>query len=242
VQIPVSHHTAARTRRLAGPVIRRETSRLTAGQRRQHFIDAALRLFSTRGFRGTTTRAIAEAAGVSEALLFRHFATKQDLYAAILRTKAEQSGFKARLHTLRRHAKRTNDAALVQELVKATLDSYRRDPEFQRLMLYATLEGHELATASQQVFGRPTFAFLRAYVVERQAAGVLRAGDPGLLAVALVALPAYFALLDSVLGVKRASVLGVKRADASENDTVDLFTRLILDGVRMHADEPTIRG
>ena len=97
-------------------------------------------------------------------------------------------------------------------------------------MLYAALEGHELATASQQVFGRPTFAFLRAYVVKRQAAGVLRPGDPGLLVVALVALPAYFALVDSLLGVKRS--------DRSDDNTVDLFTRLILDGVRQHADEP----
>jgi len=234
VQTPVSRHVSVLAHRVASPITRRTASRLTAEQRRQHFIDAALHLFSTRGVRGTTTRAIAEAAGVSEALLFRHFATKQDLYAAILRTKAEQSGFKARLQTVKRHAKRTNDAALVQELVKATLESYRQDPEFQRLMLYATLEGHELATASQQVFGRPTFAFLRAYIVERQAAGVLRAGDPGLLAVALVALPAYFALLDTVLGVKRAQGSGA--------DTVDLFTRLILDGVRMHPDEPSLLG
>jgi TetR/AcrR family transcriptional regulator len=234
VQTSVSQLPSGSTRRLANPAARRESSRLTAEQRRQHFIDAALHLFCTRGFRGTTTRAIAEAAGVSEALLFRHFATKQDLYAAILRTKAEQSGFKAQLRSFRRHARQTNDAALVEELVRAVLDSYRRDPEFQRLMLYAALEGHELAKASQQIFARPTFAFLRRYVVKRQAAGVLRPGDPGLLVVALVALPAHFALVNSLLGVKLAG--------ESEGDTVDLFTRLILDGVRMHADEPAIRG
>ena len=67
-------------------------SRMNAEQRRQHFIDAALHLFSTRGFRGTTTKAIAEAAHVSEALLFRHFSSKADLYAAILRQKARESG------------------------------------------------------------------------------------------------------------------------------------------------------
>ena len=80
----------------------------------------------------------------------------------------------------------------------------------------------------------PRCAFLRAYVVKRQAAGILRPGDPGLLVVALVALPAYFALVDSLLGVKRS--------DGSDDNTVDLFTRLILDGVRRHADEPTPRG
>lgn len=225
---------AAPATRLVGPVIRREPSRLTGEQRRQHFIDTALHLFSTRGFRGTTTKAIAAAAGVSEALLFRHFATKQDLYGAILRSKAEQSGFRARLQALKRHAKNTDDDALVAALVTATLESYEHDPDFQRLMLYAALEGHELANASQQVFGRPTFAFLRAYVVKRQAAGVFRPGDPGLLVVALVALPAHFALVDSLLGVKRG--------DGSDDNTVNLFTRLILDGVRLHANEPNLRG
>ena len=99
MQPPLIDHAAATP--LADPGTRRETSRLTGEQRRQHFIDTALHLFSTRGFRGTTTKAIAAAAGVSEALLFRHFATKQDLYAAILRSKAEQSGFQARLQALR---------------------------------------------------------------------------------------------------------------------------------------------
>ena len=43
-----------------------------------------MRLFSERGFRGTTTKEIAQAAGVSEAIIFRHFATKEDLYTAII--------------------------------------------------------------------------------------------------------------------------------------------------------------
>jgi TetR/AcrR family transcriptional regulator len=233
VQPPSIDHAATATP-LAGAVTRRETGRLTGEQRRQHFIDTALHLFSTRGFRGTTTKAIAAAAEVSEALLFRYFATKQDLYAAILRSKAEQTGFKARLQALKRHAKNTDDDALVAALVTATRESYERDPDFQRLMLYAALEGHELAAASQQVFGRPTFAFLRAYIVKRQAAGIFRPGDPALLVVALVALPAYFSLVDSLLGVERSA--------GSDDNTLDLFTRLILDGVRVHANEPNIRG
>jgi TetR/AcrR family transcriptional regulator len=42
-----------------------------------------MRLFSQRGFRGTTTKEIAVAAGVSEAMVFRHFANKEVLYSAI---------------------------------------------------------------------------------------------------------------------------------------------------------------
>jgi TetR/AcrR family transcriptional regulator len=53
-------------------------------ERRSQILSVAVNLFSQRGFRGTTTKEIAHTAGVSEAMVFRHFATKEELYAAIL--------------------------------------------------------------------------------------------------------------------------------------------------------------
>jgi len=43
-----------------------------------------MQLFSEQGFDGTSTRAIAEAAGVNEALIFRHFRSKEDLFWSVL--------------------------------------------------------------------------------------------------------------------------------------------------------------
>ena len=57
-------------------------------KRRLQILSVAVRLFSQRGFRGTTTKEIAHAAGVSEAIIFRHFATKDDLYTAIIDLKS----------------------------------------------------------------------------------------------------------------------------------------------------------
>ncbi len=206
---------------------------MSGEQRRQHFIDAALHQFSTRGFRGTTTKAIAAAAGVSEALLFRYFPTKADLYTAILQQKARQAGFAARLETFRRQAKRGDDRSLVHDVVRAIFGSYERDPDFERLMLYAALEGHELATTSRQLFGAPTFALLRDYVIQRQHAGAFRRGDPALLVFGLVALPAYFSMAHRLLGLQVA--------DISDRAAADLFTRIVLDGLRVHADDLTDR-
>src|SRR3982751_5726335 len=56
--------------------------------RREQILATAINLFSRNGFRGTTTKEIARAAGVSEAMVFRHFATKEALYGAILDDKA----------------------------------------------------------------------------------------------------------------------------------------------------------
>ena len=63
--------------------------RLSGEERRQQIVEAAIDLFSRKGFRGTTTREIAEVAGISEAMIFKHFTTKQELYSAIIEVKSE---------------------------------------------------------------------------------------------------------------------------------------------------------
>ncbi|WP_372400014.1 helix-turn-helix domain-containing protein [Azospirillum sp. HJ39] len=60
--------------------------RLDSNARKRAILDAALPLFARKGFAATTTREIAQAAGVSEALIFKHFPTKASLYEAIFLT------------------------------------------------------------------------------------------------------------------------------------------------------------
>lgn len=59
-------------------------SGLDKAARRNAIIDAALPLFAQKGFAATTTKEIAAAAAVSEALIFKHFDSKAALYEAIL--------------------------------------------------------------------------------------------------------------------------------------------------------------
>jgi AcrR family transcriptional regulator len=61
-----------------------QSTRLPAAERRQALIDTALAIFSARSYRGVTTAEIAREAGVSEPVLYRHFASKRDLYLACL--------------------------------------------------------------------------------------------------------------------------------------------------------------
>jgi AcrR family transcriptional regulator len=58
--------------------------RLTADERRRAVVQAALRVFSSGSYAGSTTAEIAREAGVSEPLLYRHFPSKRDLWAACL--------------------------------------------------------------------------------------------------------------------------------------------------------------
>src|ERR1700758_1341172 len=58
--------------------------RVSSEDRRQQIVEVATQLLSRRGYEGTTTRQIADSAEVNEAIIFRHFSTKEDLYWAVI--------------------------------------------------------------------------------------------------------------------------------------------------------------
>lgn len=67
--------------------------RLSAEERKEAIVAAVRDVFAQKGFDGTTTRELAKAAGVSEALLYKHFPSKESLYAAMLNGCAQGPTF-----------------------------------------------------------------------------------------------------------------------------------------------------
>jgi len=67
------------------------TPRMAASGRRAHLLETAARVFTEGSYRGTTTAEIARAAGISEPIIYRHFASKRDLYLATLEYVWEQA-------------------------------------------------------------------------------------------------------------------------------------------------------
>ena len=82
--------------------ITQSQTRLPAAERRRAIVEAALRVFAGSSYSGATTAEIARAAGVSEPILYRHFASKRDLYLACLDAAWEslRAAFDARLAAL----------------------------------------------------------------------------------------------------------------------------------------------
>ncbi len=70
--------------------MQKSVQKLTGSQRREAIIQAAQKVFAEKGFHGTTSKQLAEAAGVSEALVFKHFPSKEALYRAILSSCCRQ--------------------------------------------------------------------------------------------------------------------------------------------------------
>jgi TetR/AcrR family transcriptional regulator len=182
-----------------------------------------VRLFSERGFEGTTTKAIAAAAGVSEGIIFQHFASKEELYAGILDYKAKEAGVGQWEARLRECVERKDDEALVLSLVEQILESNRRDPQFQRLMFQAALHGHPLPKImAQRILPLPQF--LTNYIAKRQKQGAFRKCDPGLAVHAIVSMPSYYGLAKSLFGIDALKL--------TEHQMALSFTQIILGGLR----------
>ena len=197
--------------------------RFPATKRREQLLQAALDLFAQRGFEATTTKAIAAAAGVSEGIIFQHFATKEELYSGILDYKAEKSGVEEWMEQLRGCAEREDDEGLVLSMVERILQSDRCDPQFQRLMFQAALSGHSLPKMMAQRI-LPLHTFLCGYIAKRQKQGMFRKCDPGVAVHAIVSVPSYYGLVKSLFGMDELKL--------PEHELAVSFTQLILGGLR----------
>ena len=193
--------------------------------RRLQILAVAVRLFSERGFRGTTTKEIAQAAGVSEAMVFRHFATKVELYAAILDHKA-CSGTNFEPAAMAADAiRRKDDRAVFESLALGALEHHEHDPEFQRLLLHSALEKHELAQMFFDEFIRRVYEFLGGYIRERQREGALVQIDPSIVVRAFIGMVMHHSLSNNLWDPKRR-LLNISNEQAARN-----FTNILLDGI-----------
>src|SRR5579872_1057777 len=120
--------------------------RLPATERRQQLIEVALKLFAQQGYEGTTTRQIADHAGVTEAIIYRHFPAKEDLYWAVLETQCKQRFDKAKSQNWFEDDLEKSDEDIFTQLAEGILRRNQDDPALLRLMFFCALEKHELAS------------------------------------------------------------------------------------------------
>lgn len=172
-------------------------SRMTSPERRQAIVDAAVDLFAKRGFRGTTTRELAGAVGVSEPTLYQHFKTKSELYTAILESHCDcgPKDMEAHLAPL---IEAEDDWGLFTALGEAMLGWYLDDARYPRLLLYSCLEGHELKELVYETHVVAFYRMLSGYIERRMEKGVFRQMDPMLAARAFAGMFAHLGMIGSV--------------------------------------------
>ncbi|QSR84524.1 TetR/AcrR family transcriptional regulator [Methylacidimicrobium sp. B4] len=164
---------------------------------RDKIIAAATSLFAAHGFKGTTTRMIADLAQVNEALIYRHFPSKEGLYAAIIEKKIEKLA--PLLERLRRAAD-TSDSpqTILREIAREMFASVEDDPQFLRLFYFSGLEGHSLSRMFFEAYIEMFNRYLGSYVLSRSREGVFRPLDPMLTARAFAGIVLHYLVVQTI--------------------------------------------
>ncbi len=166
-------------------------SRIPAAARRASIIRSAAALFGEKGFSGTKTREIAVRAGVSEALIFKHFPSKEDLYAAILAEKSPVPDLVERIQAL---AEQRNDVEVFTTIAE-TIVGGAPDQNLMRLIFFSALENHELSDMFFQNHIRHFYDVLATYIEQRIEDGAFQPVEPLVAARAFMGMLIYHRLL-----------------------------------------------
>jgi TetR/AcrR family transcriptional regulator len=207
-------------------VSRSGQARMPALDRRTQLLDIALNIFSKKGFDRTTTKEIAAAAGVTEAIVFRHFPTKQALYQAVLEDQSDSPGFRKWMEEARERMRRNDDEGLMRAIAEAIIEQYRSDPRMERLMLFAALEGQETALNHHRSVSLPIYELLREYILKRQRGGKLLAFKPEAILAAIAGMAHRYALYTRLFGFQ---------SELTDGEAAETFTRILMGGIKTRA-------
>jgi len=195
---------------------------MPAVDRRHQLLETALDVFSRHGYEGTTTKEIAAAAGVTEAVIFRHFPSKQVLYTAVLEHKRDNPMFHNWLEEARKLMERKDDVGLFRSIASQIIRCYREDLRHQRMVLFAALEGHREGLEHHKQFSMPVFELLRDYILSRQKEGALTDVSPTAMLSAIAGMATHYGMMTQMFGFESCS---------SDETIVDEFTRIIFKGI-----------
>jgi AcrR family transcriptional regulator len=190
---------------------------------RERIMEAAAKLFSEKGYAGTTTRAIAEMADVNEVTLFRHFGTKENLAQEIM----DQLG----------------GPAIAADLHHQFSGDYLQDLTFfGRAMLSVMSErSNEMRMAICEAGNFPEFRdivaenprqlrrMLAGYFERQMEAGIMRKGKPELLAQAFLGMFFSYVVLENFLS---DSI----QPRVSQEEIVEEFVTLFIQGTLPHLE------
>ena len=190
---------------------------------REKILETAIELFAEKGFNGTTTKEIAEAAEVNESLIFRHFSTKRELYGAIIEKKIDdEPGIELPIQTY----KDTKDDHLIfKSIAERMLDKCGNDSSFIRLLHFSALEGHELSDMFFSTYVEYVDMLLCDYIEGRIAEGAFKNVHPLCASQAFIGMVVNHIIVQELFG-------GKKRNEINNDELIETFVTVFLNGIK----------
>ena len=207
--------------------------RIPARDRRLQIMEVAKELFARQGFEGTTTRQIAEHARVNEAIIFRHFPTKEDLYWAIIDRECEVARWQ---QTLRNQlSSGASDREIFAEIAKEILIRRAKDSSLSRLLLFSALENQRRSQRFFQTYVVEYYELIAEFIRRRIEKGAFRSVNPLLAARGFVGMIVYHSLIQEIFGGKRYQEFDVQEVS-------ETLTDIWLGGMQVRENQSSRRG
>ena len=190
---------------------------------KEKILESAMKLFADKGFSGTTTKEIAERAGVNESLIFRYFSTKRDLYGSIIEKKInEEPGIEKPLEL---YGATKDDWYIFRSIALRMFDKCGRDPDFIRLLHYSALEGHELSDMFFDTYVEYINKLLSEYIKDRISDGAFKEINPVIAARAFIGMVINYIIVQELFREKR-------KGNIKGEELVESFVTIFLEGMK----------
>jgi AcrR family transcriptional regulator len=195
---------------------------MSAGGRREQILQGAMRIFAQKGFRGTTTREIARRLGISEALMFKYFPSKEALYRAIIQKRMDGS---EEMFFPKEATQAKDDWQVFRSIASYLIRKNSEDPTFMRLILYSALERHDLSKIFFENHATERTKLLSEYIRQRIRERVFKKVPPMLVARAFIGMVMHYVQAEEIYGMKSSSHFSQKRV-------VDTLVDAFLNGLK----------
>lgn len=202
----------------------RGRARLSSEGRKAQIIDTALTLFAEKGFAATRTWEIAEAAGISETLIFQHFKTKNDLIRAALAVLFHSHPISSELKAYL--GQPDDDAGFFRTIASHFIKRSREDPRIVKLAIFSSLEGGHFGELTRaEEIGPSTLTLITGYIQRKIDEGVFVKTN------AEIAARLFVEAVFMYIADQAAAITGPPLS-SSDDEVVETLVTIFLSGLR----------
>jgi AcrR family transcriptional regulator len=191
-------------------------------------LEAALQLFARHGFSGTSTREIADRAGVNQVTVFRHFPRKRELYSAALESRMQQLKLQSTVRELL--ASEDRPEIVLRSIANYLLTMADDDPDLVRLLHFSALE---LGSGPDRIFRKhisPLVCDLADYLRRSMQKGLIAQVDPYIAALAITGIAVSHYGFYQLLHV--SDLVGSAAYEATS-----MYADILMTGLAVSADD-----
>lgn len=110
--------------------------------RKEQILELATEMFGREGYDGVTVKQLADACGITEPAIYRHFRSKEAIYLTVLESLKGRLDYR---ETFSRLEDEHDVETLLRSLAAHIIEFYSRNADIYRLLLFAALRGHDRA-------------------------------------------------------------------------------------------------